>query len=108
MTDKDDAMELVDFSHTVSTDRLSVDGRLSHSGAHVVRGVLEPNEGGKIGGAQLAGVVHMGEPFNMERRLPASDRLQGQRIELGDIHMNPGYTPFPAMEYTTGHPWHGP
>lgn len=94
MTDKDDAMELVDFSHPVSTDRLSVNARLSHSGVHVVRGVLEPKEGGEIGAAQLSAVVHMGEPFNMEWRLPGSNRLQVRRIEFGDIHINPGDTPF--------------
>lgn len=91
---KDTPMELVDFSHPVSTDRLSVDARLSHSGVHVVRGWLAPHDGGEIGAAQLSAVVHKGEPFDMEWRLPGSDRLHVRRIEFGDVHINPGDMPF--------------
>jgi len=88
------AIELVDFSHPVSTGRLSKDAHLSHSGVHIVRGTLSPHDGGEIGAAQLSVVVHKGEPFDMEWRLPGSDRLQTKRIEFGDIHINPSDTPF--------------
>ncbi len=94
MTENDTEMELVDFSHPVSTDRLQVEARLSHSGVHVVRGALAPNEGREIGAAQVSAVVHKGEPFDMEWRFPGSDRFHIRRIEFGDIHINPGDTPF--------------
>ncbi|MEE4450548.1 AraC family transcriptional regulator [Novosphingobium resinovorum] len=100
--DDEAATELVDFSFPVSTDRLSLDARMSHSGVHVVRGSLAPNEGGEIGATQLSAVVHKGEPFEMEWRLPGSDRLHSRRIEFGDIHINPGDTPF--FQRWTGRP----
>lgn len=86
--------ELIDFSHPVSTNRFQINSRLSESGVHVIHGSLAPHEGGHIGAAQLSIVVHKGEPFEMEWRLPGSDRLQSKTIEFGDIHINPGDNPF--------------
>ena len=86
--------EFVDFSHPVSTDRLKLEARLSHSGIHVVSGSLSPLEGGLIGGRQLAIVVSKGEPFEMEWRLPGSDHLLRKTVEFRDVYINPGDNPF--------------
>lgn len=88
------ALDLIDFSYPLSTERLSVERHLSQSDLHIVRGFLAPSDGVLLGAAQSSVVVHKGEPFDMEWRSPGSDRLQTQRVEFGDVHINPGDTPF--------------
>ena len=87
-------VELVDFSYPLSTARLSVERRLTQSDLHIVRGSLAPSDGVTLGAAQSSVVVHKGEPFEMEWCPPGSDRLQTRRVEFGDVHINPGNTPF--------------
>ncbi len=85
--------ELIDFSYPLSTHRLRLEASVSAGGVHVLQGSLAPHLEGLIGGTQLSIVVHSGDPFEMEWRLPGSDRLQGARIEFGDAHINPADTP---------------
>jgi len=92
--ESESALELVDFSYPLSTERLSVERRLSQSDLHIVRGFLAPSEGVLLGATQPSVVVHKGEPFDMEWCAPGSDRLQTRRVEFGDVHINPGNTPF--------------
>jgi AraC family transcriptional regulator len=88
------SIELLDFSNPIGTDRLSVEKHLSQSDLHIVRGFLAPSDGVLLGATQPSVVVHKGEPFDMEWCPPGSDRLQIRRVEFGDVHINPGTTPF--------------
>lgn len=94
MADDGNQAELIDLSYPVSTSRLQLDSRISQGGVHVVQGALAPLAGGLIGSAQLSIVVHMGEPFQMDWRLPGSDQLQSKTIEFGEIYINRGDNPF--------------
>src|SRR5690606_19642806 len=87
-------LTLIDFARPVHTNEFQFDAHFSHGGVHLVQGTLAPHESGLIGSPRLTIVVHNDKPFDMEWRLPGSDRLQSARIEYGAVHIDPGDNPF--------------
>lgn len=87
-------LTLIDFARPVHTNEFQLDAHFSHGGVHLVQGTLAPHESGLIGSPRLTIVVHNDKPFDMEWRLPGSDRLQSARIEYGAVHIDPGDHPF--------------
>lgn len=54
------------------------------------RCVLPPNpQGALMGSTHTTVVVHNGQPFEMEWRIPGANQLQRQDIVAGDVHVHP-------------------
>jgi AraC family transcriptional regulator len=81
-------IELIDFSADTPPAPLSYVERIAHGGVGVSRCTLRPNPGTMLGASQFTVVIHEGEPFEMEWRLPESRQTEQQRIVAGELHIN--------------------
>ena len=96
------APKIIDFARPVRTNEFRLDARLSYGGVHLVHGSLAPHESGLIGAPRRTIVVHDDKPFDMDWRLPGSDRLQSARIKQSDVHIDPGDNPFSSGRSQAG------
>lgn len=81
-------IELIDFASEIPPARLFYSQRIAHGGVAVSRCTLRPNPGTMIGAAQFAVVMHEGEPFELEWRVPENRQAERRRIVDGELHIN--------------------
>ncbi|MGK2959088.1 MAG: helix-turn-helix domain-containing protein [Acidimicrobiales bacterium] len=86
-------IELINFGSETPSARLSYIERVVHGGVGVSRCALRPNPGTMIGASQFTVVIHEGEPFEMEWRLPEMGAIERRHIVTGDLHINPADRP---------------
>lgn len=86
-------IELINFASETPSARLSYIERVVHGGVGVSRCVLRPNPGTMLGASQFTVMIHEGEPFDMEWRLPEMGESERRRIVTGDLHINPADRP---------------
>lgn len=84
--------ELIDFSGTSVPKHIQITELVNHGSVMIGHHLLKPNSGVVIGTTQYAILLHEGEPFEMEWRLPRSDRYENKRIAPGDIDIHPSDT----------------
>ncbi len=86
-------IELIDFGSETASVRLSYADRSVHGGLTITRCMWQPNAGVLIGALQHTVIIHEGERFEMEWRLPESRQADRRWIVAGDIHVNPADRP---------------
>ncbi len=89
----DSQIELIDFGCEIPPARLSYAERIVHDGLSVTRCLLQPNPGTQIGSLQHTVIIHEGEPFDMEWRLPDSTATDQRRVMADDLHINAAERP---------------
>lgn len=86
-------IELIDFGSETPSDRLSYADRIVHGGLTITRCLWQSNDGMLIGALQHTVIIHEGEQFEMEWRLPERRQTDRRWIVDGDIHVNPADRP---------------
>jgi len=86
-------IELIDFSSEPPSDRLSYADRIVHGDLTISRCLWQSNDGMLIGALQHTVIIHEGEQFEMEWRLPERRQVDRRWIVDGDIHVNPADRP---------------
>ena len=89
----DSQIELIDFGSEIPPDRLSYAERIVHDGLTVTRCLLQPNPGARIGTLQHTVIIHEGESFDMEWRLPDTGATERRRVVADDLHINAAERP---------------
>ncbi len=89
----DSQIELIDFGSETQPDRLSYADRIVHDGLIVMRCLLQPNSGARIGTLQHTVIIHEGEPFDMEWRQPETGAMERRQVVADDIHVNAAERP---------------
>lgn len=84
-TEPESQIELIDFGAHIPPARLSYAERIAHGRVAVSRCTLQPDPGMMIGASQFTVVMHEGEPFEMEWRLPESRETERRKIVAGDL-----------------------
>lgn len=86
-------IELINFASETPHARLSYIERVAYGGVSVCRCVLPPNPGALLGSSQFIVLMHEGEPYEMEWRLPEMRESERRQIAEGDLHINPADRP---------------
>jgi AraC family transcriptional regulator len=89
---EDTPVELIDFSGTSLPRHIQITEQLTHGPVMIGRYILRPNAGVVIGTSQHAVVLHEGDPFEMDWRLPGSHRYEHKWMVPNDIHIHPSDT----------------
>lgn len=66
--------------------------QIQGDGIFLGRCILPPNpEGAFMGSTHMTVVIHNGQPFEMEWRLPGTHDLKRQEVVAGDVHIHPAH-----------------
>ena len=87
-------IELIDFVGDRHSPFMSVLGRLANVGAVVSRCLFQPNPAGmRLASTHFVIILHESEPFDFDWRGPEDHAFTRHRVEAGQFHIVPPYTP---------------